>query len=84
MNKDTHIEKMVNLNNIEKVKKFVAIISNYEADFTLISGRYIIDAKSIMGVFSLDLSKDITLKVDFDNLVYSEKEIESLIKDFEA
>ena len=53
----------ISLNSIEKVKSFVNEIAKFECDFDLISGRYIIDAKSIMGIFSLDLSQNITLKI---------------------
>ena len=49
----------ISLNSIDKVKSFVNAITQYEYDFDLISGRYVIDAKSIMGIFSLDLSKPI-------------------------
>lgn len=49
------------LNTIDKVKKFVGITTNFETDVFLVSGRYVIDAKSIMGIFSLDLSKPIEL-----------------------
>ena len=51
----------ISLNSIDKVKAFVNDISKYEFDFDLVSGRYVIDAKSIMGIFSLDLSKPIDL-----------------------
>ena len=53
----------VSLNSIDKVKTFVNIISSIDSDFDLISGRYVIDAKSIMGIFSLDLSKPIDLNI---------------------
>ena len=53
----------ISLNSIDKVKSFVNAITQYEYDFDLISGRYVIDAKSIMGIFSLDLSKPIDLNV---------------------
>ena len=49
------------LNSIDKVKAFVNTLSKFDSDFDLISGRYVIDAKSIMGIFSLDLSKPIEL-----------------------
>jgi len=51
------------LNSIDKVKSFVRDISKYDVDFDLVSGRYVIDAKSIMGIFSLDLSKPINLNI---------------------
>ena len=53
----------ISLNSIDKVKSFVNTISQYSFDFDLISGRYVIDAKSIMGIFSLDLSKSIDLNI---------------------
>lgn len=53
----------VSLNSIDKVKTFVNTISSIDSDFDLISGRYVIDAKSIMGIFSLDLSKPIDLAI---------------------
>ena len=59
----------ISLNSIGKVKSFVNTISQFEDDFDLISGRYVIDAKSIMGIFSLDLSKPIDLAIHTeDNL----------------
>ena len=51
------------LNTIEKVKRFVNDVSKFENEFDLISGRYVIDAKSIMGIFSLDLTKPMTLNI---------------------
>ena len=53
----------ISLNSIDKVKSFVNAITQYSFDFDLISGRYVIDAKSIMGIFSLDLSKPIDLAI---------------------
>ena len=56
----------ISLNSIDKVKSFVNDISKFNSDFDLVSGRYVIDAKSIMGIFSLDLSKPITFSVHSD------------------
>ena len=53
----------ISLNSIDKVKAFVNEISRFDCDFDLVSGRYVIDAKSIMGIFSLDLSKSIDLNI---------------------
>ncbi len=53
----------ISLNSIEKVKSFVNDITKFDNDFDLVSGRYVIDAKSIMGIFSLDLSKPIDLSI---------------------
>ena len=57
------------LNSIDKVKSFVNDISKFDYDFDLVSGRYVIDAKSIMGIFSLDLSKPISLNIHSDDEV---------------
>ena len=56
----------ISLNSIDKVKTFVNLINRFDYDFDLVSGRYVIDAKSIMGIFSLDLSKPITLNIHAD------------------
>ncbi len=53
----------ISLNSIDKVKSFVNGITKFDYDFDLVSGRYVIDAKSIMGIFSLDLSKPIDLNI---------------------
>ena len=53
----------ISLNSIDKVKSFVNDLTKFDTDFDLISGRYVIDAKSIMGIFSLDLSKPIDLHI---------------------
>ena len=56
----------INLGSIDKVKSFVNDITKFDSDFDLVSGRYVIDAKSIMGIFSLDLSKPINLNIHCD------------------
>ena len=53
----------ISLNSIDKVKAFVNDLTKFDEDFDLVSGRYVIDAKSIMGIFSLDLSKPIDLNI---------------------
>lgn len=63
----------IRLNSIDKVKNFVNQMSTLDADIDLISGRYIIDAKSIMGVFSLDLTHDIEIKIDTESKEELEK-----------
>jgi len=53
----------ISLNSIDKVKSFVNIITSYNGDFDLSSDRYVVDAKSIMGIFSLDLGKPLRLDI---------------------
>ncbi len=63
----------ISLNSIDKVKSFVNAITQFDYDFDLISGRYVIDAKSIMGIFSLDLSKPIDLAI------HAEEEMDAIL-----
>lgn len=51
------------LDTIDKVKMLVAVLSPIEGDFDLVSDRYVVDAKSIMGIFSLDISKPLRLDI---------------------
>ena len=57
----------VNLNSVEKVRAFVNSVNTFDSEFDLVSGRFVIDAKSIMGILSLDLSKPITLNIYSDD-----------------
>ena len=59
----------ISLNSIDKVNAFVNEITKFDNDFDLVSGRYVIDAKSIMGIFSLDLSKPIELNIHSESNV---------------
>lgn len=69
----------ISLNSIDKVKSFVNEITKFNYDFDLVSGRYVIDAKSIMGIFSLDLSKPIDLAIHTDENV---EEIMNILKPY--
>jgi len=67
------------LKSINDVKDFVNIVSKYDFDVDLSSGRYVVDAKSIMGIFSLDLSKPITVEAHSDNLEEFSKDIKPFL-----
>ncbi len=56
----------IRLSLAENVKTFVNIVNKYGFDMDLRAGRHVVDAKSILGIFSLDLSKPITLEIDDD------------------
>ena len=56
----------IQLKSINDVKDFVNISNKYDFDIDLTSGRYVVDAKSIMGIFSLDLSKPIKVEAYVD------------------
>lgn len=71
----------INLGSIDKVKSFVNDITKFDSDFDLVSCRYVIDAKSIMGIFSLDLSKPINLNIHGDE---DNAEIMEVIKKYEV
>jgi phosphocarrier protein HPr len=67
------------LKSINDVKDFVNVVNKYDFDVDLTSGRYIVDAKSIMGIFSLDLSKPIRVEVHLDECGNFCNEIKSFI-----
>ena len=71
------------LNSINDIKAFVNIVCKYSFDVDLTSGRYVVDAKSIMGIFSLDLSNTIKVDIHSDDADADAfvKEIESYIQD---
>ena len=71
----------ISLNSIDKVKSFVNDVTKFDCDFDLFSGRYVIDAKSIMGIFSLDLSKPITLNVHAEE---NAEEIMAVLENYRA
>lgn len=56
-------EVKIFLGTIERVKDFVNEVSHLECDVDIVSGRYVIDAKSIMGIFSTDLSKPVNVRI---------------------
>lgn len=71
---------MIRLRSIEDVKSFVSIMAQFKGYFDLVSGRYVVDAKSVMGIFSMDLSKNLELRILETN--EQEKEIITAIKPF--
>ena len=70
----------IRLSLAENVKTFVNTVNKYDFDMDLRAGRHVVDAKSILGIFSLDLSRPITLEVDDDEHVDPAK-IEALMND---
>lgn len=61
-------ETNIRLSTIEDVRKFINIITKYNIDVDLCSGRYVVDAKSILGIFSLDLLSPIKLTAHSDDV----------------
>ena len=67
------------LKSINDVKDFVNVVNRYDFDVDLTSGRYVVDAKSIMGIFSLDLSKPIKVEVHVEDCETFCSEIKAFI-----
>lgn len=70
-------EIIILLNSVDKVESFVSVAVKFDMEIDLISDGYVINGKSIMGIFSMDLSKPILLRVHGD-----EKKTEEVIKVF--
>ena len=70
----------IRLSLVENVNKFVNIVSHYPFEMDLRAGRHVVDAKSILGIFSLDLSRSITLEIYSDDCEYLLKEIQPFLE----
>jgi phosphotransferase system HPr-like phosphotransfer protein len=68
------------INTIEKVKKFCSLTIMQDYDLSLHSGRYVIDAKSILGVFSIDISKPVAMHIDTEGVDI--EQVKETFKDF--
>ena len=66
------------LDSVEKIQRFVSIISKYSCDFDIESGHSCIDAKSLVGLFSLDISKPLRLTINDDGTL-----IEDILRDIQ-
>ena len=71
------------LENFEDVKKFVEITNSKDYPIELLSGKYIINAKSIMGIFSLDLTKPVTMVAHCDNIAELSRQVAPFTKGLE-
>lgn len=66
----------VSLNTIDKVKKFTKITNSFNCEIDVLQGRYIVSGRSIMGIFSLNLTDTVTVEIESDD----EKEIDRFLK----
>lgn len=71
---------MIRLSLVENVNKFVNIVSRYPFEMDLRAGRHVVDAKSILGIFSLDLSRPITLEIYHDDCQQLMEEISPFVE----
>ncbi len=67
----------ISLNTVEKVREFINVASELDCDLDLVSGRRVIDGKSMMGIFSLDLTKPIEMNIN------TQEDIDYILKVFE-
>ena len=72
---------MIHLREINDVYKLVNILVGFEGDVDLESGRYKVDRKSILGIFSLDLREPIKLTYEGEKQAELKEKLESLIVD---
>ena len=69
----------ISLEKASQVKDFVQIVQKYPYDIELKSERYIVDAKSILGIFSLDLARPLTIEIHSDDCDEFVKQLERFI-----
>lgn len=72
----------VNLNEIDKIKNFVKIARMFKSDIDIMTDRAVVDAKSILGIYALDLSQNTYVKIISDD-IDEYKEFEKQMKEFE-
>ncbi|MBQ1364942.1 MAG: HPr family phosphocarrier protein [Clostridia bacterium] len=72
---------MIRLSLVENVNKFVNVVSRYPFEMDLRAGRHVVDAKSILGIFSLDLSRPITLDIYSDDCDKLLEEIKPFVEE---
>lgn len=60
-------ELILNLNTLEKVKKFTNVVNRFNSDIDVIRDRYIIDAKSVIGIYTIDLTRPVTVRIVSDD-----------------
>ena len=81
----TTVQAKVKFDSISDVKEFVSINNKYDFEIDVKSDRYRADAKSILGMFSLDLSNELNLIIKINNVnsknIYGDKLLDSYIKD---
>lgn len=70
------LQKQIILDSVDKVKSFVVAVSKYPGEATLTSGKYIVDAKSIMGIFSLALNKPVDFLYEGEMAAELAKEVQ--------
>ena len=75
------LEKTLILNSFNEVKNFVDLANTKDYDIELISGKYVVNAKSIMGVFSLDLTKPVVMVAHCENVAELSRQVEQFIYD---
>ena len=75
---------MIRLSLVENVNKFVNIVSRYPFEMDLRASRHVVDAKSILGIFSLDLSRPITLEIYSDDCEQLLADIQPFMEEADA
>lgn len=71
----------IKIETVEKIKKFIEIVNTFHSDIDVKKDHYILDAKSIMGIYSLDLSKPIYVFINTDN-INEEQDFKEKMKEF--
>lgn len=71
----------INLKEFNKVKDFINVVRNFESDIDLMTNRAIVDAKSVLGIYALDLSEDTYVRIITDNFE-EEKNFETVMEAF--
>ena len=78
------MEYKIKLETIDKIKKFVNVVQKFESSIDLKSGRYVVDAKSIMGIFSLNLSNPVNVVIHENDDIDERDKIKEAMEEFKV
>lgn len=71
----------INLNNIDDIKKFIKVVEKFMSDIDIVTDRVVLDAKSIMALYSLDLSQDVYVRI-ISNDINENRKFDAAMEEF--
>ena len=71
----------INLNNIDDIKRFIKVVEKFMSDIDSVTDRVVLDAKSIMALYSLDLSQDVYVRI-ISNDINENRKFDAAMEEF--
>lgn len=71
----------INLNDVSKIKGFIRVVRGFESDVDIMTERAVVDAKSVLGIYGLDLTQDTYVRIISDD-VNENRKFETAMEEF--